>query len=85
VTLNLHINRLIVDNVWVLPNARPIFEAAVSAELTRLLAVGGAYARMTSATSSYLVRGSSIAVNEAHKPARLGCQVAGAVYRGIVE
>jgi hypothetical protein len=85
VILNLHINRLILDNVSIPQEARATFEAAVSSELIRLLALDGTRVRMTSASSSHLVRGSNIVVSDAPEPVCLGWQVAGSVHRGIAK
>ena len=81
--INLHIERLVLDGISLSPGDRPLLQAAVEAELTRLLASGGLSGALQSGGVLYNVRTASIQLANDGNPARLGKQIAGAVYGGI--
>ncbi len=81
--VNLHIERLVLDGVPLAPGGRPLLQAAVEAELTRLLASGGLSDALQSGGALYNVRTAGIQLANDQSPAGLGEQIAGAVYGGI--
>jgi hypothetical protein len=81
--INLHIERLVLDGIPLGPGQRPLLQAAVETELTRLLANGGLSDAIQSGGALYNVRTASIQLANDGSPARLGERIAGAVYGGI--
>jgi len=81
--INLHIDRLVLDDIPLVPGERPLLQAAVEAELTRLLANGGLSDALQSGGALYSVQAGRIQLTNNGSPARLGEQIAGAVYGGI--
>ncbi|MBZ0170217.1 hypothetical protein MELA_00261 [Candidatus Methylomirabilis lanthanidiphila] len=81
--INLHIERLVLDGISLPPGDRPLLQAAMEAELTRLLASSGLSDELHSGGALYGVRTAGIQLANDEKPSRLGQQIAGAVYGGI--
>jgi hypothetical protein len=81
--INLHIERLVLDGVLLPTGQRPLLQAAVEVELTRLLASGGLSNALQSGGAFYNVRTAGIQLANDRSPAQLGEQIAGAVYGGI--
>jgi len=81
--INLHIERLVLEGIPLDPGQRPLLQTAVEAELTRLLTSGGLSDALQSGGALYNVRATGIQLANNGSPARLGEQIAGAVYRGI--
>lgn len=81
--INLHIERLVLDDISLSPGERPLLQAVVEAELTRLLASGGLSDALQSGGALYNVRATGIQLADGGSPAQLGEQIAGAVYGGI--
>jgi hypothetical protein len=81
--INLHIERLVLDGIPLGPGQGPLLQAAVEAELTRLLANRGLSDALQSGGALYNVRTTGIQLANDGNPARLGEQIAGAVYEGI--
>lgn len=81
--INLHIERLILDGIPLGPGQHHMLRAAVEAELTRLLASGGVSDTLQSEGTLYNVRATGMQLANDWNPARLGAQIAGAVYGGI--
>ena len=81
--INLHIERLILDGVDIAPGQRPLMQAAVEAELTRLLTVGGLSPALTRGGALHRVSVNAIQLTSGAGPADLGRQIAGSVYGGI--
>jgi hypothetical protein len=81
-SINVHIERLILDGLSVSDAQSPIISAAVERELTRLLEAGGLERSLQSggAWPSVPVRHIQLT---AGKPAHLGQQIAAALYEGI--
>ncbi|PON12302.1 hypothetical protein C2W62_40325 [Candidatus Entotheonella serta] len=80
--IQIHIERLIVDDMTLSPHQQQQFKAAVEAELIRLLTADGlALQARDHAVSS--VRAGTITHAEAQDPNRLGQRIAQAVYTGI--
>ncbi len=81
--INLHIERLVLDGISLSPGERPLLQAAMEAELTRLLASGGLGDTLQSSGALYNMRTAGIQLVNNEIPARLGEQIAGAVYGGL--
>lgn len=81
--INLHIERLVLDGISLSPGERPLLQAAIEAELTRLLANGDLNDALRSGGALYSVRTAGIQLENDGSPGRLGEQIAGAVYGGI--
>jgi hypothetical protein len=81
--VKLHIERLILDGISPFPGERPLLQAAIEAELTRLLANGGLNDALRSGGALYNVRTAGFQLAHDGNPARLGEQIARAVYGGI--
>lgn len=81
--INLHIERLVLDGISLLPNERPLLQTAVETELTRLLVSGGLSDALQSGGALCNVRTPGIQLATGGSPSRLGEQIAGAVYGGI--
>jgi hypothetical protein len=81
--VNLHIERLVLDGVDIAPGQRPLVQAAVEAELARLLAAGGLSPALTEGGALHRVPANAIQLNSGADSADLGRQIAGSVYGGI--
>lgn len=81
--INLHIERLVLNGIPIGPGQSPLLQAAVEAELTRLLVNGGLSGALRSGGTFYNVRTAGVQMAHDGGPARLGEQIAGAVYGGI--
>ena len=81
--VKLHIERLVLDGLELSPADRPVFQAALEAELGRLLAEGGVEPGLAGGIAVPTVRAKGFEMGGGHDPARLGRQVAGSVYGGI--
>jgi hypothetical protein len=81
--INLHIERLVLDGVPLAHGGRPLLQAAVEAELTRLLASGDLSDALQSGGALYNVRTGGIQLANGGSPAQLGEQIARAVYGEI--
>ncbi|HEX6899538.1 MAG TPA: hypothetical protein VF789_07495 [Thermoanaerobaculia bacterium] len=81
--INLHIDRLVLEGID-LPHAqRPVLQAAVEAELGRLLAEGGVGPDLASGIAVPSVRAAGIEMGADGSPQQLGTQIARSVYGGI--
>ena len=81
--INLHIERLILDGLAVAPAHRALVQAAVEAELSRLLTAGGLHASLQSGIALPSVRAGALQLNADSNPKQIGQQIARAVYGGI--
>lgn len=80
--INLHIERLVLDGLDLPHHQRPLLQAAVEAELGRLLAQGGL--PMQQGMQLCSVRAGDVPVAAGNvEPLGLGAQIAGAVYGGL--
>lgn len=79
--IDLHIDRLVLDGIDLDHAQRPHLQAAVEAELGRLLAEGGLGALAAGGAVPSVKAGGFEISGEG--PAQLGKQIAGAVYGGI--
>ena len=80
--VNLHIERLVLDGIDVEPAHRPLLQAAVEAELGRLIAEGGA-GGLAAGGAVPSLRAGGFQMGGDGNPRQLGRQIAGAVYGGI--
>jgi hypothetical protein len=79
--INVHIERVVLDGV---PVDQPrSLRRALEQELTSRLTEGGLLPELRSGGAMPHVRGGAIELSRRSHPARLGSQIAGAVYRGI--
>jgi hypothetical protein len=81
--ISLHIERLILDGIAVPPGEGPRLQAAVEAELGRLLAEGGLSPALLGGGAVPLLRASEVQLVNDGTPGRLGTQIARSVYQGI--
>jgi hypothetical protein len=79
--IHLHIQRLVLDGI---PADQPrLLRQAFERELTSRLLEGGLSPEFRSGGAVPKVDGGAISLGHDCRPARLGTQIAGAVYRGI--
>ena len=81
--INLHIERLILDGLPFAPAHSAQVQAAVEAELSRLLSAGGLHANLQSGAALPSVRADALQLSADSHPTQLGRQIAQAVYGGI--
>lgn len=81
--INLRIERLILEGLAVAPLEHARFQAAVEAELTRLLASDGLSSILSSGGTMPHLPATSIQLSDQANPIDLGQQIAGAVYERI--
>jgi hypothetical protein len=83
--VNLHIERLILDGIDVEPAHRPVLQAALEAELARLLAQGGVGPGLAAGGAVPALRGDGFQLSggAGGNPRQLGRQIARAVHGGI--
>jgi hypothetical protein len=79
--INVHIERVVLDGVRV--GETRGMRRTMERELTRLLAEGGLSPEFHGGGALPSVRGGTIGLEKGCPAARLGAQVAGAVYHGI--
>jgi len=80
--VNLHIDRLVLEGIDLDHAQRPHLQAAVEAELGRLLAERGV-GNLAAGGAVPSVRAEGFQISGDGNPAQLGRQIAGAVYGGI--
>lgn len=81
--IELHIERLILDGLQVEARNRTALQAAVESELTRLLAASGVKAELLPGCALPGLRASEIHITNPMGAARLGNNIAQAVYGSI--
>lgn len=81
--LNIHIERLVLDGLNLVPGQRELLQAALETELARLLAAGGLSPDLVSGGARPSLEAGSIQLASDGNPTRLGQQIAQAVYGGI--
>jgi hypothetical protein len=81
--INIHIERLILDGLAISQRQRPLVQAAVEAELSRLLAADGLAAHLQSGGALPQLKGDNIQLTHQSDPDTLGRQIARSVYSGI--
>lgn len=81
--INLHIECLVLENIQLGAGQQPLLQSAVETELTGLINDGGLHSGLMGGGARARVAAGTIRLSEESHPARLGRQIAGAVYRGI--
>lgn len=81
--INVHIERLILDGLPITHSQRSLVQAAVEAELARLLTDDGLVSSLRTGGAQPKVPGGSIQLAGDGNPHTLGQQIAQAVYGGI--
>jgi hypothetical protein len=81
--IHLHIERLILDGLPIERSQGPVVQAAVEAELSRLLTENGLAADLQSGGAMPSVNANGIQLASASSPAQMGQQIAQSVYGGI--
>ncbi len=81
--INIHIERLILDGLPISHSQRPLVQAAIEAELVRLLAADGLTPILQAGGAMPYVPGGSLQLASDGNPHTLGKQIAQAVYGGI--
>lgn len=81
--LSVHIERLILEGLPIMPGQGGLVRAAVEQELSQLLAAGGLSPELSAGGARPSVRAGDIQLANDMHPARLGRQIARAVYSGI--
>ena len=81
--INLHIERLVLDGLPIARHEGPLVQAAVEAELSRLLTAQGLSPALSNGGALPAVRGDSIQLASGSSPAQLGTQIAQSVYGGL--
>jgi len=83
VNINLHIERLIVDDLGIQPQQRDELKAAVAAAIRRQIVSQGIGSTMQAETSRSSVSGGSFSIENNPSIESLGQQIAQSVYGGI--
>jgi hypothetical protein len=81
--INLHIERLILDGLPVTRAQGALVQAAVEAELARMLTERGLAARLQAGGAVPSVRADAMQLTVGSTPTQMGQQIAQAVYGGI--
>lgn len=81
--LEVRIERLVLEGIALAPEQRPRVQAALEAELTRLLAEGGLAPALLEGGALPRVPAGHFALAGDGDPVRLGQQIAQAVYGGL--
>jgi hypothetical protein len=81
--IRVHIERLVLDGVPLAHSQRPLLQAAVEAELARLLAQGGVAPSLQSGGTLPSLCADTIPLIAQSSPAEMGQQIAQSVYMGI--
>jgi hypothetical protein len=81
-SINLHIDRLVLEGVNIAPDQRHLLKANVETELARLLAEGGLASSLSQGAALSRLSTSSIQLNGG-SPMQLGRHIAQSVYGGI--
>ena len=82
-TINLHIDRLVLDGIALAPNQRHLLQASIEAELTRLLTQGGLHPQLNDGLSVPRLKTAQIDLSANINSTQLGQQIAASVYQGI--
>jgi hypothetical protein len=81
--VDLHVERLILDGISLSPSQQPQFQAAIEAELARLLAEGGLSPELAAGGAVPSLPAGTVQLAANGSPAHLGTQIARAVYGGM--
>jgi hypothetical protein len=81
--VRLHIERLVLDGLPLAPGQAPLVQAAVEAELARLIAGSGVAPGLPSLGAVPALRAGDLQLAPGTTPAGIGSQIARAVFSGI--
>ena len=81
--MNVYIDRLLLDGLSVPYHRQPLLRAAVETELGRLFAMNGLADHLRTSGAISHISANDIQLAEESSPARLGQQIARAVYEGV--
>ncbi|MCK4787486.1 MAG: hypothetical protein KAV87_27255 [Desulfobacteraceae bacterium] len=81
--ISMHIERLILDGISIPHHQRPLLQAAVEQELTRLLVADGLSSSIVTGGTISNVTGNTIRLTTERTPTQLGQQIAQVVYGGL--
>ena len=81
--IQLHIERLVLDGLPLERGQGPALQAAVEAELARLLTENGLAESLAQGGAMRSLRGGDIQLAAGGSPTEMGTRIAGAVYGGI--
>lgn len=81
--IHLHVERLVLDGLPVSASERPLLQAAMEAELTHLLRIGGLSDGLRNGAALAHVRAGTVRVGKESNPKKLGTDIAGAVHQGL--
>nr|WP_320192947.1 hypothetical protein [uncultured Desulfobacter sp.] len=81
--INLHIERLVLDGLALGPGQGRKVQAAVEAEISRMLQAGGIAAGIQQGGEIANIRTKPLNINDKAAPHTLGVQIAQSVYGGI--
>lgn len=81
--ISMHIERLILDGISIPHYQRPLLQAAVEQELTRLLLADGFSSNIVTGGTMSKVTGNTIRLTSERSPTHLGQQIAQVVYGGL--
>ena len=81
--ITVHIDRLILDGISLAHGQRPCLQAAIEAELARLLAANGLASNLQTHGAWPSLSAAPIELQNTNEPGQLGKQIAQAIYRGI--
>lgn len=81
--INLHIERLVLDGLDLAPEQRPLLQAAVESELSRLLTERGLSPSLAQGMAVPRLSAQDIQTTSSNNPTQLGQQIAQSVYGGI--
>lgn len=81
--INLQIERLVLDGLDIAPEQRPVLQAAVEGELSRLLTERGLSPDLSQGVAVPRLSASAMQLTSTSSPTELGQQIAQSVYGGI--
>ena len=83
--INVHIERLILNDIGIKPHQETDVKVAVESELHRNLATHGLGTTMQSTSNRQVAKGGLVSLENNRKPAGLGQQIGKAVYKCLRE
>ena len=81
--ISVHVERLVLEGLPVSVSERPLLQAAIEAELTRLLRNGGLADEFRAGSALTQVPAGAVRVGTESSPTELGTDIAHAVHRGL--
>lgn len=81
--VNLHIERLVLDGLPLAPGQQHLLQAALRAELTRLIAAGGMQTTLAAGAALPHVDGAALTLPVNADATEAGTRIAASIYGGI--